>query len=237
MTDTTTSPPQVRTEACAKRVRAYLAGQLVADSSRTLLVWEHPRFPAYWFPEDDVVAALEPSSGDAGRLDVAVGPPERRTVAPAAARRAPQPGAEAGRQYVTIDWPAMTEWLEEDEPVYVHARSPYTRVDTLRSSRHVVVVVDGITVADSVRPTVLFETGLRPRWYLPLTDVDTTMLEPSDATTQCPYKGTATYWSVRTPVRLHRDLVWTYRAPLPEAIKVAGLLCFYDERAEVRVDP
>jgi hypothetical protein len=75
------------------------------------------------------------------------------------------------RGAVRFDWDAMSEWLEEDEPVYTHPRDPYHRIDILNSSRHVEVRVEGITVADSHQPRILFETSLPPRYYLPLTDV------------------------------------------------------------------
>jgi uncharacterized protein (DUF427 family) len=130
----------------------------------------------------------------------------------------------------------MDEWLEEDEPVYTHPRDPYKRVDILASSRHVRVAVDGVTVADSVRPRILFETGLPPRYYLPLSDIRAELLIPSETQTRCPYKGTAGYWSVDTGHGMHRDLVWIYRAPLPESQKIAGLACFYNERVDLYID-
>jgi uncharacterized protein (DUF427 family) len=130
----------------------------------------------------------------------------------------------------------MDEWLEEDEPVYTHARDPHTRVDILASSRHVRVEIDGVTVADSRSPRILFETGLPPRYYLPLTDVRTDLLRPSDTQSHCPYKGAAGYWSVDTGTNVHEDLVWIYRTPLPESQKIAGLAAFYDEKADVFID-
>jgi uncharacterized protein (DUF427 family) len=135
----------------------------------------------------------------------------------------------------------MTEWLEEDEPVYVHPRDPFKRVDILASSRRVRVELDGVTVAESSQPRVLFETGLPPRYYLPLPDLRMDLLRPSETSTRCPYKGTAAYWSVDTSAeaeagRLHRDVVWIYRSPLPESQKIAGLACFYNERVDLYVD-
>jgi uncharacterized protein (DUF427 family) len=231
------SDPGPRVEPCHKRVRAYLGGHLVVDSARALLVWER-RTPNYWFPEDDVLATLQPVAGDPARLDVIAGPPGHPVAAESAARHAVDTlHATALATYVTFDWHAMTEWLEEDEPVYVHPRDPYTRVDILRSSRHVTVSLGEILLADSVRPTLLFETGHRARYYLPFTDVDVERLEPSESATACPYKGTASYWSVRVGDELHRDLAWTNRTPLPEAQKIAGLVCFYDERVDLSVDP
>ncbi|MBO0821611.1 MAG: DUF427 domain-containing protein, partial [Nocardiopsaceae bacterium] len=192
-----------RVEPSPKRVRAYLAGRVVADTRHPSLVWEIPYYPAYYFPAGDVLAELTPASGQAGQ-----GGPGGQTgqggqggpgdaevydvrvdgaVAAGAARR--YPGSAGLRDLVRLEWGAMDEWLEEDEPVYTHPRDPHKRVDILASSRHVRVEIDGVTVAESSRPTILFETGLPPRYYLPLTDVRTDLLRPSDTVTHCPYKG------------------------------------------------
>jgi uncharacterized protein (DUF427 family) len=230
----------VRVEPSAKRVRAYLAGRVVADTRRPSLVWEVPYYPAYYFPLGDVTAELSPtgktehspSRGDAELYDVRVD----GAVAEGAAKRYPDSPLPAIRGLVRLEWAAMGEWLEEDEPVYTHPRDPYHRVDILASSRHVRVEVDGTTVADSARPVILFETGLPPRYYLPLPDVRTGLLTPTGTQTHCPYKGTATYWSVDAGRGPRADLVWAYRAPLPESQKIAGLACFYDEKVDVYLD-
>jgi uncharacterized protein (DUF427 family) len=140
------------------------------------------------------------------------------------------------RDLVRLEFSAMTEWFEEDEPVYVHPRNPYSRVDIRASSRHVRVELDGVTVADSRQPRILFETRLPPRYYLPLTDVRMDLLRPSGKQSSCPYKGTAAYWSVDTGKQLHEDAVWIYRTPLPESQKIAGLACFYNEKADIYLD-
>jgi uncharacterized protein (DUF427 family) len=230
----------VRVEPSAKRIRVYLAGRLVADTRHPSLVWEVPYYPAYYLPLGDVTAELaptgatdhSPSRGDAVVYDVLVD----GAAAKGAARRYPDSPLPAIRDLVRFEWAAMDEWLEEDEPVYTHPRDPYHRIDILASSRHVRVEVDGTTIADSARPVILFETGLPPRYYLPLSDIRTDLLTPSGTQTHCPYKGMATYWSVTTGQDVHADLVWTYRAPLAESQKIAGLACFYDERADVYLD-
>jgi uncharacterized protein (DUF427 family) len=231
---------EVRVEHSRKRVRILLAGELVADSIGPLLVWEVPYYPTYYIPVGDVKAELIPAGTD---TDPRLGAAELLTVkvaggttAERSARRYPASPARQLNDAVRFDWNAMSEWLEEDEPIYTHARDPHTRVDILSSSRHVRIEIDGVTVADSHSPRILFETGLPPRYYLPLTDLRTELLRPSDSQSQCPYKGTAAYWSVDTGTDLHEDVVWIYRTPLPESQKVAGLACFYDEKVDVFVD-
>jgi uncharacterized protein (DUF427 family) len=231
---------RVRIEQGAKRVRALAAGQVVADTLRPVLVWEIPYYPAYYLPAEDVRAELvdtgdtrhSPSRGDARVHDVRVG----EAVLPGAALTYPDSPVEQLRGLVRLDWDAMDEWLEEDEPVYVHPRDPYKRVDILSSSRHVQVSVGGVLVADSRQPRVLYETSLPPRYYLPLTDVRLDLLRPSGAQSHCPYKGNASYWDLVIDGVTHEGLVWGYRSPLPESQKVAGLVAFYNEKVDLVVD-
>jgi uncharacterized protein (DUF427 family) len=237
---TESSRGSVKIEPGRKRVRAYLNGELVADTIRPFLVWESPYYPAYYLPAADVRAELipagqtehSPSRGDAELLHVKVA----TATADLAARRYPDSPLTQLRDLVRLDWDAMSEWFEEDEPVYTHPRNPYARVDILASSRDVRIEADGVTLAQSRQPRILFETGLPPRYYLPLTDVRMDLLRDSASQTHCPYKGTASYWSVDTGTAVHTDLAWIYRTPLPESQKIAGLACFYDERVEVFLD-
>jgi uncharacterized protein (DUF427 family) len=231
---------RLRVEHGRKRVRAYLGGELAADTTSPLLVWEVPYYPAYYIPTGDIRADLvptgttdhSPSRGDAEIFDL-------RTLArtaPSAARRYSSSPIQELRQAVRLDWDAMDEWLEEDEPVYTHPRDPYTRVDILASSRHVRVEIGGVTVADSAQPRILFETGLPPRYYLPLADIRLDLLRPSATQSHCPYKGTASYWSLDAGAGVHQDLVWIYRSPLAESQKIAGLACFYNEKVDLYLD-
>ena len=75
------------------------------------------------------------------------------------------------KDLVRFDFSAMDGWFEEDEPIYVHPKDPYKRVDIRRSSRHIKVAIEGVTVAETTGPTLLFETSLRTRYYLPATCV------------------------------------------------------------------
>lgn len=237
---TTIAATDIRVEHSRKRVRILLGGDLVADTTSALLVWELPYYPTYYIPAGDVRAELIPAGTDSdprlGKADVLTVRTASATAEQAARRYQASPAAQL-HDAVRFEWNAMTEWLEEDEPVYTHARDPHTRVDILASSRHVRVEVDGITVADSRSPRILFETGLPPRYYLPLTDIRTDLLRPSDTQSHCPYKGTASYWSVDTGNgSRHEDIVWIYRTPLPESQKIAGLAAFYDEKVDVFID-
>ncbi len=231
---------RVRTETGQKRIRVFLAGELVADTRAPLLVWEKPYYPTYYLPLVDVRALLvgtgekahSPSRGDSDIFDVEAG----AASALGAAQRFDSSPVEALHGHVRLEWDAMTSWFEEDEQVFVHPRDPHKRVDILGSSRHVRIEVDGVTVADSRQPRILFETSLPPRYYLPMTDVRLDLLRPSSTESHCPYKGTASYYSVEVDGHVTPDVVWYYTTPLPESQKVAGLACFYDEKVDVYLD-
>jgi uncharacterized protein (DUF427 family) len=204
---------EIRIEPADRRVRATIAGRYVVDTTSPLRVWEHPHYPAYYVPEGDVAPEL---------LD----DPER-------VRRHEHPDLEG---YVKVRWDSVDHWFEEDEEVFVHPRDPYSRIDILRSSRHVQVEIDGVTVADSNHPMMLQETGLPTRWYFPKTDVRLDLLEPTDKVTHCPYKGQAQYWSARIGDVTHPDIAWSYRVPIRESAPIEGLIAFYDERVDLIVD-
>jgi uncharacterized protein (DUF427 family) len=230
---------QVRVESCAKRVRAALGEEVVADSTSALLVWEVPYYPTYYFPAPDVRTELltptgetrrSPSRGEATQYTVKAGD------AVGAAYSFHDPNMPELRDHYVLVWDTMDHWYEEDEEVFVHARDPHTRIDILPSSRRVRVEVDGVTIADSSKGRFLFETGLPPRYYLPKEDVRMDLLTPTDKVTACPYKGRASYWSVDTGEATHRDLVWGYEDPLPESDRIAGMACFYNEKADIYLD-
>jgi uncharacterized protein (DUF427 family) len=231
----------VRVETGAKRVRVVLGGVVVADTVRPLLVWEKPQYPAYYLPIADVRAHLlvptgttsrSSTRGDATHFTVKTATAERVD----AAWRYESSPIEVLRDHVRFDWNAMDAWFEEDEEVFTHVRSPYTRVDILASSRPVRVEVGGVVIAESPRPHVLFETGLPPRWYLPKVDVRMELLVPSALVTHCPYKGRAEHFSVRLDDRVVENAAWSYATPLPESTKIAGLVSFYPDRVAVFVD-
>jgi uncharacterized protein (DUF427 family) len=231
----------VHIERSPRRVRAYIANQLLADSEKVLLVFETRRPPVYWFPIEDVHMDLLASTDAAAGS----GSGTRRWRSNAGDRVAenlawnyaePTGDLAALEGHIAFYWKAVDRWFEEDEEVFVHPRDPYTRVDTVHSSRHVRVEVDGQVVADTKRPVVLYETGLPTRFYIPKLDVRMDLLEATDSVTHCPYKGAASYWSLRVGGKTYQDFVWAYPRPIPEIPKIENLLCFYNEKVDLYVD-
>lgn len=248
---------ELRYHRSPKRIRALVDGDVVVDSTRALVVWEPRRVvPSYAVPVEDIAAALKtvdappaeerPVSmdGETRVLDPSTpftahtSPGEPATIVasrelPAAAFRSGDPDL-AG--YAVLDFDAFDRWLEEDEILLGHARDPFTRIDTRRSSRHVTVAVAGTTVADTVHPTLLFETYLPVRYYLPRADVRMDLLERSTATSVCAYKGIASYWNVRVGGTIVADIAWSYPDPQHDALAVRDMICFFNERVDLTVD-
>jgi uncharacterized protein (DUF427 family) len=226
-----------------RRVRVVFGGETVADSRRVKLMHELGHLPVYYFPEEDVrMDLLEatdrtthcPFKGEASYWSLRVG----EKVAENAVWSYPEPieSAPPISGYLAFYWRKMDHWYEEDEEVFVHPRDPYHRVDVLESSRHVKVSVNGEVVAETDRPTVLFETGLPPRYYISPEDVREDVLVPSDKHTQCPYKGIASYHSVEAGGETVENLVWHYPEPIAAAEKIRGKLSFFNEKVDLEVD-
>jgi len=229
-----------RVEPAPRRVRGYLGAELVFDTTAARYVWEVPYYPQYYIPLADVHAEFlrdenHPQTVQFGssRLHSLIAAGQ---TFPSAARVFDAGGDGPVAGTVRFECDAL-RWFEEDEPIYGHPRNPYSRVDALRSHRRVRVEVDGLVLADTTSPVLLFETGLPTRYYIDPLDVVFEHLQPSTTRTLCPYKGvTSGYWSVRAGDELHRDLAWTYHYPLPAVAPIAGLVAFYNEKVDIVVD-
>jgi uncharacterized protein (DUF427 family) len=198
-----------------RRIRARKDGRWVVDTTDAVYVWEFPPYPQYYLPVADVDPALLTDPEIKPRL-----------------RRDPELP-----DHVRIRWDALDSWFEEDEEVFVHPRSPYARVDAVRSSRQVRIELEGVVLAESGAPVIVFETGLPPRYYLERTGLHLDHLEPSNTQTACPYKGrTTAYWSARIDGTLHQDVAWCYDFPTAPLLPIAGLVAFYDEKVDVFLD-
>jgi uncharacterized protein (DUF427 family) len=238
-------PPAITTvnqvEPVPRRIRAFLAGEKVLDTTRALYVWEWPNYPQYYIPLADVRQDLLDPEGhtqQTGRGLVEVRGLRAGTEhRPRAARVLAESPIDGLAGTVRFDWAVMDAWFEEDEQVFVHPRSPYTRVDALRSNRPVRVERDGLVLADACSSVMVFETGLPTRYYLSRTDVHFAHLIPTGTVTACPYKGTtSSYWSVQAGGTVHQDLAWSYDFPTRQLLPIAGLIAFYNEKVDITLD-
>jgi uncharacterized protein (DUF427 family) len=225
-----------------RRLRATFGGQIVFDTTRAMLLHETGLLPQVYVPLDDIRADLItptdhhtfcPFKGTASYWTVTVGD----QVAQNAIWSYPEPNPEARwlKGYAGFYWDAMDEWLDEDERVEGHIRDPYHRVDVRRSSRKVRVLLGDTVLAETDRPLLLSETGLPNRFYIPAEDVRQDLLEASDTHTVCPYKGTASYWSVLADGRKLTDAVWSYPQAEGDSAPISGYQSFGNDDLTIEV--
>ncbi len=237
----------VRTEPSERWVRAFVGDTAVVDSREPVLFYEESfPVPGYAFRKQDVrTDLLRPTADEPGREQFFFRPKgpvaqwfdlevDGRTIRHAAwARDAPELA-----ELLIFSWQpgVLDRWLEEDEEVASHPRDPHSRVDALTSSRHVVVSMNGVTLADTTDPVLLFETGLPTRYYLPRDSVNFDALTPSSNSSHCPYKGVAEqYWDIVGQPD-GKNAVWSYAEPSPAVGKIKDRIAFYNEVVDIRVD-
>lgn len=232
----------LRHEQTEMRLRAGSGGRVLVDTSRPALVWEPRRVvPSYAVPVADLGAELTASSAPPVPTPDGILHPGIPFSAHSCAGQVVDVDGLVGAgfrpddpelaEYVVLDFKALDEWYEEDERLVAHPREPYHTVAVRPSSRTVRVEFNGALLAESNRPTLVFETTLPTRFYLPSEDFVAELL-PSDRRSACAYKGHATYYSVEGAP----NLMWSYLEPLKEVRGLAGLVSFYDDMLDVYVD-
>jgi len=238
-------PPSIaqvnQTAPVPRRIRATLGRQVVLDTTSALYVWEWPHYPQYYIPIADVSPGVlvdeqhveKPSRGTARRHTLqAAG-----VLRPAAVLVYGDDAMEGLAGIARFEWAALDAWYEEDEQVFVHPRDPYTRVDALRSTRHIRIELDGEVLAESDSPVLVFETGLPTRYYLNRTEVKFTHLTPTSTGTARPYKGiTSGYWTAQIGEASYPDIAWTHDFPTRQLLPITGLVAFYNEMVDITLD-
>ncbi|WP_336787227.1 DUF427 domain-containing protein [Paenibacillus sp. MMO-177] len=221
----------------SRKVRVKFGGVIVAESDNVILVREENVVPVYYLPYEDIDFSLlertDRSSacaikGQASYWHIRVD----GAVADNAmwAYENPIPKSDFLKGYASFYW-RKVEFYEEEERVFGFPRDPYVRVDALNSSRSVKVVVEGNIIAQSERPVVVYETGMTPRYYLPLEDVRVELLEIGQ-TSYSPYIGQSRQWAIHVSGKEKRKIAWSYEDPSPELGKLKGRIGFYQEAAD-----
>jgi len=101
-----------------------------------------------------------------------------------------------------------------------------------RNPSRVVVTVAGRIVADTRDALTLREAHYPPVFYIPRKDVDMALLERTDHSTYCPYKGDAAYFSIPSGGERAVDAIWTYESPFPAVELIRDHLAFYADRVD-----
>jgi uncharacterized protein (DUF427 family) len=228
-------------EPVPRRIRATIDGKIVLDTTRALYLWEWEFYPQYYIPLADVnLEFLVEETHEAKVLrgvTTVYGLRSGDDVRRGAARLYTESHIDAIVGHVRFEWNDLDNWFEEDEEVFVHPRSPYARVDALRSTSDVRIELEGLVLAHSTSPVLVFETGLPTRYYVSKSSLNFEHLIPSNTKTSCPYKGnTSEYWSVRSGETVHKDLAWCYGFPTRQLLPITGLVAFYNEKVDIYLD-
>lgn len=110
-----------------------------------------------------------------------------------------------------------------------HQQHPEHKVRERPLEERIQVAVDTQTIADSTHVIRVDEDGHPARYYFSRDDIDMTRLQPSSTTTQCPFKGKATYFDLQLQDRRIPDAAWTYEAPYEEHAALQGRVAFYED--------
>lgn len=224
-----------------RRVRGFIDGRAVFDTTGALYVWEHARYPQYYVPMEDLLPGFLVPEGHEQSSSLGTVEAHGLKNGVEYVSRAAKVVTESPNEHlvgtVRFNWDAIDAWFEEDEPVFVHPRNPYVRIDALRSTRAFRVELNGQVLAESGSPVLLFETGLPTRYYVNRTEMDLDHLVASETVTACPYKGTTSqYWSADVGGTRVEDIAWSYDFPTATVAPIAGLVAFYNEKADLFLD-
>jgi len=117
-----------------------------------------------------------------------------------------------------------------DKPVlYPGPDHPITVTPT---EGRVVVKVAGQVVADTRAALTLQESTYPAVQYIPLADVDTSLLEPTATESYCPYKGDASYYSIPAGGEKAVDAIWEYKQPREAVAQIKEHVAFYPNRVD-----
>ncbi len=226
-------------EPSPRRVRIKFAGETIVDSTSALLMCEGGHVPIYYFPMADVRMDLFTQTdhtshcgykGHASYWTLTLGDRGEENVM--WSYRDPYEEMLRIKDHVAFYWERMDSWWEEDEEIFKHARDPKHRVDAILSHRPVKVVLGGETIAATTNARFVFETNHPVRYYFPAKDVRMDLLSGSDTSSQCPYKGIASYYSAAVGGESYPDIAWTYPDPIEDCPKIRDLVCFYNENVD-----
>jgi uncharacterized protein (DUF427 family) len=120
--------------------------------------------------------------------------------------------------------------LQRQAPI--QAGTPDHPITIVAAPQRVRVTFAGRVVADSKRALSLTEASYAPVMYIPREDVDLTALERTSHTTHCPYKGDASYYSIRTDGLTAQNAIWSYEQPFEAVAAIAGYMAFYPNRVD-----
>ena len=114
----------------------------------------------------------------------------------------------------------------------MQAPGPDHPIAVTRNPKRIIVKLGGQTIADTRNALALSEAKLPSAQYIPRADVDMDLLQRTEQTTYCPYKGECHYYSIPAGGPRSENAVWTYEAPYPAVAEIKDHLAFYASRVD-----
>jgi len=112
------------------------------------------------------------------------------------------------------------------------ANKPEHRVDLYPDKHRVKVMFGGKVIADSTATLRVEETGHGPVHYIPAKDMALGLMKKTEHTSYCPFKGTASYWTIEAGDKSAENAIWGYETPYDETSQLAGHYAFYGNRVD-----
>jgi len=95
------------------------------------------------------------------------------------------------------------------------------------------VTAGNVVIADTTKALTLKEASYPAVQYVPREDTNMALLERTERVTHCPYKGDASYFSIKADGKTLDNAIWTYETPFPAMTEIAGRLAFYPDKVKI----
>jgi uncharacterized protein (DUF427 family) len=102
-----------------------------------------------------------------------------------------------------------------------------------QNPRRVRVTAGDIVIADTTKALTLKEARYPAVQYVPREDTNMALLERTDRLTHCPYKGDASYYSIKADGKTLDNAIWSYETPFPAMTEISGRLAFYPDKVKI----
>ena len=115
------------------------------------------------------------------------------------------------------------------------SRFPDYKVEITQVDEEVTISCRGVIVARSSKSLLVKETRHADVYYLPRGDVDMSLFTATKLSTYCPFKGSASYWTLNAEGGVEENVVWSYEDPCDEVMALKNTMSFYTDRTDLSV--
>ena len=224
-------------EKSAKWIRGTIFNETIISSKNTFILLENGHLPTYYFPKNCVRMNLLskndkstfcPFKGTATYWDYKY---ENNNIIDFAwSYEEPIDGQKDISGLLAFYWNKLDNWYEEAEEIFSHPRDPYVRLDVIKSSRNIKILLDDKVILSTNRSFILFETNKNPKYFFSINEIEAELVF-SETIFRCPYKGISNYLSIKKNNKTFKDVIMQYTEPRPEVSALKNLACFEENNS------